>query len=200
MLFRSLPKNFPFHANSGFSGLEVDVRKLLRGEFAIVDLAGLSFDVGVDFGTVKVGGTISVGMVDAAPSAQATANVYFLAVCGDVVVSGYGFKGTIVLTTAGPVAATVAVPLAVPLGPTGFLLSGVAGTLQFATTTLPDPKDIKTPRDLGEIPNPIDRDLSSPHVLEGVIQGLWNTQAGELRATWELPATLAIREIGRAHV
>lgn len=190
-----LPKNFPFKAKSGFSGLEVDVRKLLRGDFAIVDLAGLSFDVGIDFGTVKVGGAITVGMVDADPTAGGVANVYYLAIGGDVTVAGYGFTGSIVLTTAGPVAATVAVPLAVPLGPTGFLISGVAGTLQFATATLPDPKDIKSARDLGQIPNPIDRDLTSPEVVEGVIQGLWNEQSSELRATWDLPATLAIRGI-----
>ncbi len=187
-----MPEDFLFEVGSDFSNLEIDVAELLDGQFPIVSLGGLGFEVGIDFGAFKIGGGLSVGVVDADPT-TGVAPVYYLAVEGGLVVAGYGATGAIALTTAGPIGATLSVPLAIPLAQSGFLISGAAGTIQFGTSILPDPEDIQRPSDLGAIPNPFSIDLSSVPAIEGIIHGLWDEAEQIVRPTWTEPVTLALQ-------
>ncbi len=189
-----MPDDFLFEVGSDFTDLELDIPKLLAGEFPIVSLAGLGFEVGVDLGAFKIGGAISVGVVDADPGAG-EAPVYYAAIEGGLEVGDYGATGALALTTAGPIGATLSVPLAIPLGQTGFLISGAAGTIQFATVALPDPQDIQSPSDLGTIPNPFDIELTDSAAIRNVIQGLWvdDPQGGFVLPTWTEPVTLALQ-------
>lgn len=188
------PAEFGFEIGSEFSNLELDLAKLVNGEFAIVDLGGLGFEVGVDMGAFTLAGAMSVGSVDADPG-TADEPVFYGAIEGAFEVGGYGAAGTLVLTTAGPVGATLSVPLAIPIAQTGFLITGAAGSIQFGTVLLPEPEEIQRPADLGNIPNPFDIDLRSPQAIEEIVQGLWVTDAGGgyVRPTWTEPVTLALQ-------
>ena len=190
-----LPEDFLFEVGTDFSDLEIDLQKLVGGEFPIVSLAGLGFELGIDFGAFQIGGAAAVGVVDANPDPLVDAPIYYLAVEGGLQVGDYGATGALALTTAGPIGATLSVPLAIPLGQSGFVLSGVAGTIQFGTTVLPDPADIQSPSDLGSIPNPFEIDLSSLPAIEGIIQGLWVDDAGGgyVRPLWTEPVTVALQ-------
>jgi hypothetical protein len=187
-----MPEDFLFEVGSDFSNLELDVQKLLAGQFPIVSLGGLGFEVGIDMGAFKIGGGLSVGVVDADPT-EGVANVYYLAVEGGMVVAGYGATGAIAMTTAGPIGVTLSVPLAIPLAQSGFLISGAAGTIQFGTSVLPDPEDIQRPSDLGAIPNPFNIDLTSVPAIENIIHGLWDETQQIVRPTWTEPVTLALQ-------
>jgi carbon monoxide dehydrogenase subunit G len=187
-----MPEDFLFEVGSDFSNLELDVQDLLAGQFPIVSLGGLGFEVGIDLGAFKIGGGLSVGVIDADPT-QGVANVYYLAVEGGLVVAGYGATGAIAMTTAGPVGVTLSVPLAIPLAQSGFMISGAAGTIQFGTSVLPAPEDIQRPSDLGAIPNPFSIDLTSIPAIENIIHGLWDETQQIVRPTWTEPVTLALQ-------
>ncbi|MEN0020289.1 MAG: hypothetical protein AAF747_05345, partial [Planctomycetota bacterium] len=186
------PDDFSFDIGSDFNDLEIDLTKLIQGQFPIVSLSGLSFELGVDLGPIQVGGSIAVGVVDADPG-PGDAPVYYLGIEGGLVVGDYGAEGAIALTTAGPVGVTLSVPLAIVLGQSGFIISGVAGTVQFGTTVLPDPADINTPSDLGQSPNPFEISLADPTAIRGVVQSLWDDNSQSVLPTWTQPITLAIQ-------
>mgnify|MGYP006969344006 CR=1 FL=1 len=190
-----LPEDFLFEVGSDFSNLEIDLQELVDGNFPIVDLGGLGFELGVDLGAFKIGGAAAVGLVDADPDPVGEEIVYYLAIEGGLEVAGYGATGAIALTTAGPIGATLSVPLAIPLGQSGFVVSGAAGTIQFGTTVLPAPEDIQAPSDLGTIPNPFSIDLSSVPAIEQIVQGLWvdDPGGGYVRPLWTEPVTVALQ-------
>jgi len=188
------PDDFIFDIGSEFTNLELDLDKLFNGQFAIVDIGGLGFEAGIDVGAFKINGALAVGSVDADPG-PGEEQVYYAAIDGELKVAGYGAAGTLAVTSAGPLGVTLAVPLAIPIAQTGFVITGAAGSIQFGTVPLPDPEDIQAPSDLGTIPNPFDIELTSPSVIEGIVQDLWVPDAGGgfLGSTWTEPVTLALQ-------
>ncbi len=187
-----LPSEIPFDVGTDFSDLEISLTDLINGQFPIVSLAGLGFEVGIDFGAFVIQGGLSVGVVDADPG-PGVSNIYYAAIEGELSVGDYGGQGALALTTAGPIGVTISVPLAITLGQTGIVISGVAGTIQFGTVLLPDPDDIQAPSDLSAVPNPFDISLTDSNAIRDVAQGLWDPTTQSVDPTWTRPATLALQ-------
>ena len=156
-------------------------------------LNALGMELGVELGKgFAVRGALSVGKVDANEQKDdAIDDVYFLAIEGAVRVSSYGGGGTLVLTTAGPIAATIEFGVPISLGPTTLTLGGGGGII-FGKDLL-DGIDTSTPTvNPADIPTPLEFDLTDIPTIEGILTQLWDESTNSLTQVWNLPATLAI--------
>src|SRR5204863_2429583 len=84
---------------------------------------------------MEVGGKISLisvvdpdGIVDPIPAVQIDGSFKVAEIGGDI---------TLIITQYGPVLAKVGVPVAVPIGPTGLILTGVSGGIEFGPAHFP---------------------------------------------------------------
>ena len=141
----AVPGIWPISA--AVDGLEVDLGKLVRGEFPITNLDG--FKMGVEpFELVpgfKIGGGLELKTmeVDGDPAeGEQIEEVFYGRIFGQFEYEGFGAGIDLVVTQYGPVLAKVLVPVGVPidgglLG--GVILSGVEGGLKFGGPAFPDP-------------------------------------------------------------
>lgn len=163
---------------------------------SVIDISylnGLGLELGFEFGDgMAVTGAISVGRADANEDTSSQVDdIYYLAIKGAVKVSGYGGGGTIVLTTAGPVAGTIEFAVPIPLGQTTLTLGG-GGGIVFGKDLLEDIDTSQPTVNPADIPTPLDWDLTDLSTIEGILSGLWNDNTNQLDPVWTLPATLAI--------
>ena len=166
----------------------------LGDTFDISQLNGLGLELGFEFGDgLAITGAISVGRADAnGQTNDPIDDVYFLGIAGAVKVSSYGGGGSIVLTTAGPIAATIEFGVPIVLGQTTLTLGG-GGAIVFGKDLLEDIDTSQPTVNPADIPTPFDWDLTDLATIEGILSGLWDDQANQLTGVWNLPATLAIK-------
>ncbi|MFO0879777.1 MAG: right-handed parallel beta-helix repeat-containing protein [Gemmataceae bacterium] len=113
-----------------------------------------------------------------------------------IVVGGFQYKEigadiTLAISSVGPVVAAVQVPLAFPLGPTGFLLSGARGAIIFGQE-IPDvdePTELIDPKNDERFANPFDQMQGN---LDGFVRGLVLEAMVDGKFTWEDTFTLLL--------
>ncbi|MEQ9461481.1 MAG: Calx-beta domain-containing protein [Phycisphaeraceae bacterium] len=156
------------------------------------DLNGLGLSIGLELGDgFAASGAITVGRANANGQADSDIDdIYYLAISGALRISSYGGGGTIVLTTAGPIAATVDFGVPIPLGPTTLTLGG-GGTIVFGQDLLQNVDTSQPTINPADIPSPADWDLTDIGTIEGILEQLWNGTG--IDPVWSLPSTLAIR-------
>lgn len=185
---------WPFSAN--IEDLEIDIAKLAAGEFSIVSLGGIGIGLEpielVDGFTIGGGlqfGTLEVVVDDRGtptPDDDAIETVLYGRIFGEFAFEGIGASVELVITEYGPVAAGFAVPLAITLGQTGIMITGVKGTLQFGRTvpSISDPDELSG----DEFTNPIDLDFNDEATLRSFVEPA--VLAGDY--TWEQAFTIAL--------
>jgi CSLREA domain-containing protein len=148
----------------------------------ITNLRGATFGIDpFNIGPLKIGGTIGFG--------NATHNgisAFYARVGGYFEVQGIGAGVDLIISQYGPVLAKIDVPVALPLGPTGILMTGVTGGFAFGATPIDSPLN---PKDL--LKNPLvfqplafdDDDDIKNAVLEA---------AANQTYTWTLPLTMSL--------
>ena len=105
------------------------------GVFPITNLEGLEFGVEpFPLGPVTVGGVLGVGLVPDLAGGQPS---FYGKVNGEFAYDGFGLGIELVITDRGPLVAAIRAPLGIPLGPTGFLISGARGGLNFDGGSMP---------------------------------------------------------------
>jgi hypothetical protein len=127
-------ESWPIEA--GFTGLEVDLARVARGEFPITNLDAVSMGVAPFTlpGDMRVGGGLTLGTVEVDGT-----TVFYGRIRGELAVAGIGGGVDLVVTQYGPVLLKVTAPLGIPLGPTGLVLANVSGAAQFGGTGVPVP-------------------------------------------------------------
>ena len=156
-------------------------------------LSGAGIELGFEVGNaLAVRGALTVGRADANGDAEDSVDdIYYLAIDGALKVSSYGGSGTLVVTSKGPVAATVEFGVPIPLGPTTLTLGGGGGII-FGKDLL-DGVDTSTPTiNPADIPTPLDWELTDIETIEEIASGFWDEETNSLRDLWDSPATLAI--------
>jgi|GEM_PF-3606376 len=122
----------PFDAQ--VDGLRIDIGALTRfvtgnprdGDRVIVGLNGIKLGMEpTEFGPLTVGGVVTVGQTEGDDP------IFYLSIEGTFGFDGVEVAGQLVVSEYGPVALEFASPLAVPLGPSGLVLSGVSGGVDF---------------------------------------------------------------------
>lgn len=188
-------RNAMWPITASVDGLEINVPRLVDYARGVPGapfpfrLPGGSIGVGpFDLGeNLSVRGQLSFGTVE-----HAGREAMYVIVVGGLQYQDIGADVTLAISTFGPVIASVSVPLAVPLGPTGFLLSGVTGALLFAHQ-VPDvdgPQSLIDPKNDSRFANPLDQvqaDGIDAFVRDRVLASL-----REGRRTWEQPFTLLL--------
>jgi hypothetical protein len=174
-------------------GLEVDLGKLVRGEFPITNLDG--FLMGVEpFELVPgfvVGGGLGLGTVDvdADPGAgESIEDVFYGRVFGTFEYEGMGAGIDLVVSQYGPVLAQVQAPLGIPLDGGllgGVVLAGVQGGVKFGGSAFPDPE-----RPL-EILHEPEFDTDFPITTETIRSSVESAVQDE-ELTWDNGFTLAL--------
>ncbi|QDU23854.1 FG-GAP-like repeat-containing protein [Urbifossiella limnaea] len=166
--------------------LEIDLGALRDGEYPIKpeSLTGVSitvpkFKLGDQ---LEIGGTLSFDVAEAADGRKAV----YVVIGGEFTVGGIGAGLTLAIGERGPVAATVSAPLAVPLGPSGLILTGVDGGLFFGQTigidtSLPANDLLETAAVPDFFESVVDLDAAVLAALDG--EGF----------TWTLPLTVVLR-------
>lgn len=169
-----LTANATFPITAQLNDLEVhpgDLVRALKGEnvpFPIKNLSGVDvgiseFELGKGF---KVGGRLSFGSVtvDEKP-------VLYGRVKGGFTLNDVGAEVDLILSSVGPVLATVSAPLAVPLGPSGLVLSGVSGGLLFGSSvpSVNNPMDLVGSKSDPRWGNPLDQASKHPKGIDGFI-------------------------------
>ena len=174
---------FPIAAS--VDGLELDLHKLVTGEFPFTNLNGITFGVApFDLGGLKIGGEVSVGSI---PVDSTT--VFYARITGEFEMSGLGAGIDLVITDLGPVVAEVSAPLGIPIGPTGILLSGVQGGVVFGAKALDEP-DPKHPEAL--LTMPLFQQLGNFEIDRNTIAGLVTDAVHGQTATWNTTITLEL--------
>lgn len=170
-----LTANNLFPVTATVNDLQINLRNLIRtlqGEanvpFPVENLSGVNvavnpFQLGKGF---EVGGQLSFGSV--------TVNnkqVLYGRVKGGFKYQDIGADIDLILSQYGPVMATVSAPLAVPLGPSGAVLSGVTGGILFGSTVpnVTNPQDLVGPRTDPRFGNPLAQASNHPQGLTGFI-------------------------------
>lgn len=177
---------WPFSAN--IEDLEIDIAKLAAGEFPIVSVGG--FGIGIEpielVDGFTLGGGIQFGTLDVTLDNNQVETVLYGRIFGEFAFEGIGASVELVITEYGPVAAGFAVPLAITLGQTGIMITGVKGTLQFGRTvpSISDPDELAG----DEFENPIDLDFSDEATLRSFVEPA--VLAGNY--TWEQAFTIAL--------
>jgi hypothetical protein len=130
-------------------------------ENPIIDLDGIAGGVEpFDLGPLSIGGVLGVGFVPVTFDDGTTDSVFYFRIAGEFTYSGIGAGVDLVISEYGPVLAKATVPLAIPLGQTSLLLTGVKGGIKFGgegfvppatpTALLTDPQyDLDFPITLG---------------------------------------------------
>jgi CARDB len=170
-----LTANNLFPVTATLTDLQINLPNLVRtlkGEanvpFPVENLSGINvavnpFQLGKGF---EVGGQLSFGTV--------TVNgkeVLYGRVKGGFKYQDLGADIDLILSQFGPVVATVSAPLAVPLGPSGAVLSGVTGGILFGSTVpnVTNPQDLVGPRTDPRFGNPLSLATNHPQGLTGFI-------------------------------
>jgi hypothetical protein len=185
---------WPFSAN--VEDLEIDIAKLATGDFPIISVGG--FGIGLEpielVDGFTIGGGIQFGTLDLLlddrgtpePDDDDVERVLYGRIFGEFAFEGIGASVELVITEYGPVAAGFAVPLAITLGQTGIMITGVKGTLQFGRTvpSISDPDELAG----DEFENPIDLDFNDEETIRSFVEPA--VLAGNY--TWEQAFTLAL--------
>ncbi|WP_428388470.1 Calx-beta domain-containing protein [Mucisphaera sp.] len=156
------------------------------------DLNALGLSIGLELGDgFAASGAFTVGRADANEQTDSDVDdIYYLAISGALRIASYGGGGTVILTTAGPIAATVDFGVPIPLGPSTLTLGG-GGTIVFGQDLLQGVETSQPTINPADIPSPADWDLTEIATIEGILGQLWNGSG--LDPIWSLPATLALR-------
>lgn len=170
------------------SGLIVDVQRLLDGEFPIADFK--SFTVGVkpieltpDF---SLGGEISLGLVDVTEGDTTRKSLYGT-LLGEFDTPMFGGAASVTFSEIGPLFGELRVPLAVPLGPSGLILTDVEGGFRFAQETIPS---VTHPAELIETNEFVD--FLNPGSTPEIGEALQTFINDGIESTWELPFSMAV--------
>jgi hypothetical protein len=188
-----LQSNSVFPIDAKFNNLQVNVGKLAQGKL-LDAIEGLDdFFVGIKpfkIGPVTIGGGLGLGIIHsddpATPGADLNKSTLFGRITGYFQVAGIGAGIDLVFTEVGPLLAKIDAPLAVPLGPTGILMTGVTGGITFGAPPLATPA---TPLDLLRSPTTfkpisVDEAAITDAILAAVSRGV---------ITWSLPLTVALQ-------
>jgi len=174
--------------------LVVDVGRLLDFDpfapldlatFPIVNLAGVSFEIdpAIDLGVARVSGGLTFGTTDVDGT-----EVFYARIGGLLSTPAFDAGADIVVSQFGPVLLKVTAPLAIPLGPSGFVLTSVTGAAAFGDVRIDPPRD-GVPEDLltelAALPTDVDVDAESiaEAVRSSVARGV---------PTWESGFALAL--------
>jgi hypothetical protein len=169
---------FPF--NASVQSVELDLNALRNNQFPITNISGGGFGLEPvslpPFAPViTVAGFLNFG--------RTPAGNYYLDIGGDFGIQGLGeIGGRLIVSQFGPVAGEVTVPTAVPLGPSGLVLTSVTGGLVFgqAPKTISDASQL-TRSDIPGLP---------PGITATTIAQLVDTAAGH--DFWQVPFTVAL--------
>ncbi|MCI0496893.1 MAG: M10 family metallopeptidase C-terminal domain-containing protein, partial [Thermoplasmata archaeon] len=165
-------------------GLEVDIGKLIDGEFPFTKIDGVQFGINdMNLGVVKIGGMFTFGLVDIENDSGETVTAFYGGIEGSFTYSGIGGGIKLYVCQYGPLIATISAGGLV-LGPTGFVLGVEDGGFAFGGDPWPSPE---SPEDLLTTPvfqDPFDTSL--PAIKARVEQ---TVRAGNF--TWEDSFTMA---------
>lgn len=184
----------PFPLRAQITDLKLDIaalRDLLldptSGRSPFKDIGGVS--IGVDpfafapDSPFKVKGAIGFGQIDT--DNNGTRETLFIRVGGEFRYADFGGGAEVIISNRGPLLAKVTVPLAIPLGPTGLMVSGVSGGVAFGIDTFFTPSD---PMELVRNPVFVNAfDVSD----EGVRQALAILPPGQM--TWNRGLTVQLQ-------
>jgi len=177
--------NWPIGAS--FQGLKLSIADFLAGRFAIKDLDGFGFDVPrFQLGDAEIGGRFAIGSVTVGNN-----TAFYVRLGGSFAFGGIDLSIDIAFSQYGPLVAALSVPLAVPLGPTGLLLSGVSGGLSFGGAPWPT---VASPLEL--LTNPVFQTpltVDVPEIQRRLTTVLSPVGGGQPQFTWTRGFTLAIR-------
>lgn len=177
---------WPFSAT--VQNVELDISKLVRGEFPVTRLDG--FRLGIEpielVPNFIIGGFLEFGILTNVKRKDGTSkDVLYGRIIGEFKFQDVGAKVELVVSEFGPLAANLKVPLAIPIAQTGFIISGVEGSLQFGRDLLPT--RITDPREILDIPNPLRLDFGNEAVLRSFIEPAVFAET----FTWEQAFTIA---------
>ncbi|HSL32826.1 MAG TPA: Ig-like domain-containing protein, partial [Candidatus Limnocylindrales bacterium] len=180
----------PWPLTATVTGLRLNLGRLADGDIlgAVEGIDGGL--IGVEpftLGPVTIGGALGLEVVrgDQGESALVAR------VQGHFEVAGIGGSIGLIITEFGPLAASLGVPLAVPLGPTGLILTGVTGGFTFGLPefdTPPSPEALLQPAVLARLD--FDPQSFSGTPLRNAILAFLD---GAHDVTWELPFRLSLR-------
>jgi hypothetical protein len=194
---------FKWPITGTFDEAELDVDALLHVDPANPSLDDLPIKslkgggIGIpkfSVGGVEIAGDLSLGSVTVNNQ-----NVFYVQIAGTFKAGGIGAGLNIVLTDRGPLVATVSAPLAVPLGPTGLVLTGVTGGMLFGST-LPN-IDVEALDQQGGLigddadprwANPLKRVQTHAGGLAGFVTDAITTLPAGTSTTWFSPLTLIL--------
>lgn len=190
----------PLPVEASVSNLLVNVGKLAKGELlsALQGLDGFSINVPeLKIGdALTVGGGLGLGLVSYTNSAGATQTALYGRLSGHFEISGIGAGVQVILSEFGPLLAKVDAPLAVPLGPTGILMTGVSGGFQFGGPVFTRPN-----RALDLLANPTTFtpiNLDDNSIRQALLDLLHKNDVARQQNlppvySWSLPFTMALR-------
>ena len=178
-----------FPVDATVSGLELDLGRLVRGEFPVTNLEGLGLGVApFELGGLVIGGSLELGTLDVdTPSGVET--VLYGRVGGTFAMDGIGAGIDLVITEFGPVIAEVMAPAGIPLDPSGLVLASVRGGLLFGAGALPDP-DEDDPAALLSMPE-FD-EFGDRQITRETIVDLVRPAVAARVPTWETGAQLSV--------
>ncbi len=140
----------PFPIHGQVDSLKLDIaamRDLLlnptSGKNPFKDISGVS--IGIDpfafapDSPFKIKGNLGFGQLDT--DNNGTKETIFIRVGGEFKYADFGGGAELIISNRGPLLAKVNVPLAIPLGPTGLMVSGVSGGVAFGIDTFFTPSD-----------------------------------------------------------
>ncbi len=176
------------------SGIELPFTVFELGEVIdISQLNSLGLELGIDSGdSFSATGAFTIGKADANKQDDSPVDdIYYLAISGELKLSGYGGGGTLLITTAGPVAATISGSPFIYEINTGITIGGV-GSIVFGANLLDGVDTTQAVVNPANIPTPEDWDLTDRTQIEDILQGFWDADAGAIQSLWNLPATVSL--------
>ncbi len=182
-----------FGLEASVDGLEIDIAKLVAGEFPITNLEAISAEVpAFEFKGLEVGGALSVGVLSpdlpgGTPEGGPDEEAFYLRIAGQFKMDSIGAGVDLVVTEYGPLIAEVTAPLGIPIDPSGLILASVTGGISFGARSLPDP-DPDDPQALLDMP--AFDDLGDVKVTKERLEELIRPALAAERPTWETGASL----------
>lgn len=190
--------NFPVSAS--VNNLRINVDKLAHGQLlnAIESVDGVSgqVDPPVAVGPLTIGGGFGLDLVTFTNKQGEEEKALVAKISGYFEIAGIGAGVELVISQFGPLLASISTPLAVPLGPTGILLSGVEGGFVFGGPDFTRPED---PLDLLKNPTTFDPiQLDDTSIQTALLDLLQKNDTAQRHGqgpvfSWSLPFTMALK-------
>ena len=174
----SLGKQGEFPFNASVQNLVLDMDALRHNRFPITSVSGGGFGLQpTQIGPILVAGFLNFG--------QTNAGNFFLDIGGEFGIDGLGdVGGRLIVSQFGPIEGSISVPLAVPIGPTGLVLTSVSGGIVFGQkpTSFTDASQL-TRSDIPNVPQNLDA---------AQIAGLVDSTAAAGKDLWQQDFTVAL--------